>query len=85
MSTISEEEHEDDENVEQELIDDADADGRSSPPVDYINGSPSSVPNLRAERKDYLLELCEYDEYVGFVHAIFAITVCIINCDDGVS
>jgi hypothetical protein len=83
-STISEEEHEDDEDVEQELLDDIDADGRNSSPVDDIDSSPSSVPALKAEREDYLLELCEYDEYEAFVDAIFTNMVCIMECDDGV-
>jgi len=42
-------EDEDDEDVEQELIDDLDANRQSSSPVDCINGSPLMVPDLKVE------------------------------------
>jgi len=88
MSKISEQEDEqedeDDEDVEQELIDDLDANRQSSSPVDCINGSPLMVPDLKVERHSYLLELCEYEEYLGFIDEVFGIMVCIINCNDTV-
>jgi len=72
MDTISEGD-DDDDDVERALGDRDVMDGHQ---MDVHDGMPHSVKDDEDEKYEFLLELCEYEEYVEFVDTIFTNTVC---------
>lgn len=63
-------ENEDEERVEEQL-----GSGDEDEDASALEYSPSAVPDEEEERQEYLMSLCEYDEYHDFLDAISHNTV----------